>query len=251
MSRTVESLASSLAAKAAMTTSRLAEAPAARLPGRRPNPRRLTCPPVVRFNAGRSGARTVNAKCLFIGVAFLGWRTAVAAPPIDYSALYVGRHAPPGAMAKLREAARLAISRADCKHATAGAYLPASQRDRNHRTAPYFVTCSDPTKAIDPGARNFYFTDADLRAGRVEHQPVPVPRTQAIELCLDAVRQRLQYPSSAKFSGWRAQAGLGGTLNWRIMIPFTALNGLGNRVPGRGVCVVEPDQHVDVSLEHR
>jgi hypothetical protein len=154
-------------------------------------------------------------------------------------------------MAKLREAARLAVSRANCKHVTAGAYLPSNQRDPDHRTAPYFVTCSDPTKAIDPRARNFYFTDADLRAGRVEHQPVSVPRDQAIELCLDAVRQRLQYPSSAKFSGLRTQAGLGGTLNWRIMIPFTSLNGLGNRIHARGVCIVEPDRHVDVSVEHR
>ncbi|MGH9865219.1 MAG: hypothetical protein ACRD4H_07375, partial [Candidatus Acidiferrales bacterium] len=69
----------------------------------------------------------------------MGWRAALAAPPIDYSALYVGRHAPPGAMAKLREAARLAISRGNCKHVTAGGYLPSSQRDPDHLAAPYFV----------------------------------------------------------------------------------------------------------------
>ena len=110
---------------------------------------------------------------------------------------------------------------------------------------------SDPSEAIDPGARKVYFTDADLHAGRVEHHRVPVPRVQAIKLCLDAARQRLQYPSSANFNGWRTQVGRGGTLNWHIIIPFTALNGLGNRVPGRGVCTGEPDRNVDVSIEHR
>ena len=173
------------------------------------------------------------------------------AAPIDYSALYVGRRPPRGALAKLRKAARLAASQANCDHVTGGGYLTPRERDPHHLSAPYFVTCSDPSKAIDPGARNFYFTNADLRAGRVEHHSVPVQRDQALGLCLNAIRQKLQYPSSAKFDPWRTKANLGGTLNWRVVIPFTALNGFGKRVPSTGLCIVDPYKHVDVSIKSR
>lgn len=172
----------------------------------------------------------------------------MAAVPIDYSSLYVGQQAPPGAKAKLRRAARLAASQASCKHVTGGGYLPLSERNRDHATAPYFITCSDPHKEIDPGARNYYFTDAELRADRIPRLEAPVPRAQAIELCLDAVRQRLQYPSSAKFNAWSTQASLGGTRNWRVVIPFTALNGFGNRVPGSGKCIIDPARRIDVEI---
>ena len=177
---------------------------------------------------------------------------ATTAVSIDYSSLYVPRSAPPGTMTKLRAAARLAARNNQCVAVTGGGYMSRRQRDRDHPDAPYYVTCAGikikNALDINPHAYNVYFTEADLRAGRVHDKPKSVPRNQAISLCVAAVRHRLQYPSSAHFDPWTVQAGTGGTLNQRIVVDFTALNGYGNRVPGRGVCIIDPHQRVDVSV---
>lgn len=97
-----------------------------------------------------------------------------------------------------------------------------------------------------------YFSDADLKANRVKNQRQPISKDRAIALCEAAIKSQLRYPSSFDlklFDGGGVSDN--GTTNREIDLPFTALNGLGNRIPQLGKCIVGPDGHTDVTILNR
>lgn len=172
---------------------------------------------------------------------------------VDPSVLYVPKHAPRYARAELLAAARMAAHSGYCtggRAVTAGGYLPSDQRDPDHPDAPYYVNCALPDR-IDPGARQIYFTRADIAHHRVPMLLPPADANTATELCLDATRAKLLHGSTADFSFWSLRVGTGGTRNQRVDVDLTALNGFGNRVPMHATCIVDPHRRVDVTIAGR
>lgn len=171
---------------------------------------------------------------------------------IDPDAFDVESGDPPGTLAKLKRAAALAAQGANCAKVTMATYLPADQQYPEHKGQPYYVTCNAKHGPVQGFAYGVYFNEADLKAGRVKNQTQPIAKDQAISLCERAIKAQLQYPSSfdlKMFSGGGVSDN--GTTNREVDLPFTALNGLGNRIPQLGKCIVEPNGHTDVTILNR
>lgn len=83
-------------------------------------------------------------------------------------------------------------------------------------------------------------------------QQKPIGEDRAIALCEAAIKSKLQYPSSFDLKVF-AGGGVSdnGTTNREVDLPFTALNGLGNRIPQMGKCIVGPDGRTDVTILDR
>lgn len=112
--------------------------------------------------------------------------------------------------------------------------------------AVFFVDCKN--------GERFYISESDLR-GKVAASPQSskgVNESQAHLACQQAIRQRLQYPSSADFSMFGVDISKGkATGNLRIALDFEAKNGFGNMMPHRGVCIVDTDGNMEVSIGKR
>lgn len=153
---------------------------------------------------------------------------------------------PPGTLAKLKRAANLAAQGANCAKVINAFYIAPSDRDPGHKDQPYFVQCSKRHSQIPDAAYAVYFSNADLKAEKVKSQQQPIAKNRALLLCRQAILNKLQYPSSADFSALSAYVSDTGTTNREVMLNFTALNGLGNRIPQRGKCYVGPHGHTEV-----
>lgn len=174
-----------------------------------------------------------------------------AAAPIQAGAYDVEKGDPPGTLTKLKRAAKLAAQGANCAAVTLSTYVPRSQRFPGHENEPYYVTCTAKHGPVQGFAYGVYFTEADLTAGHVKNQEQPIDKNRALLLCRQAILGRLRFPSSADFSALTAYVSDNGTSNREVMLNFTALNGVGNRIPQRGKCIVTPDGHTDVTILNR
>ena len=128
---------------------------------------------------------------------------------------------------------------------------PADQ-EPEHKGEPYFVRCKAKHGPVPGFGYAVYFSDADLKANRVKNQRQPISKDRAIALCEAAIKSQLRYPSSFDlklFDGGGVSDN--GTTNREVDLPFTALNGLGNRIPQLGKCIVGPDGHTDVTILNR
>lgn len=166
---------------------------------------------------------------------------------IDYFGFYVGDDAPPGAMVKLKKAAALASLSKNCAEVTGGAWLPVADQDPEHPGKSYYVTCS----AKHGFAYNIYYDEADLKSEKIKEQEQPIATDLALAMCKKATTERLRFPSSADFNWIPVEAGAGGTPNQRIVLDFSALNGFGNKIPQRGICIITPKGHTDVTVQNR
>lgn len=159
---------------------------------------------------------------------------------------------PPGTLAKLKLAANLAAKGSNCAEIIFATYVAPSQRFPGHTNEPYFVQCAKKHSPMPNAAYGVYFTDADLRAGRIKNQQQPISEHRAILLCETAIKGQLRYPSSFElsvFSGGGVSNN--GTTNREVKLPFTTLNGLGNRIPQWGKCIVGPTGQTEVTLLNR
>ena len=154
---------------------------------------------------------------------------------------------PPGTRRELGLAARLAARSPKCAEVALAAYVPPSQRQSGEHNKPYFVQCMT-REGLKSGFGGYgvYFNAAELGAGAVEGPKRPIPKMKALLLCRRAILARLRYPSSARFSLLSEYVSDTRTVNREVMLNFTALNGLGHRIPQRGKCYVQPDGHTDV-----
>lgn len=154
---------------------------------------------------------------------------------------------PPGTLAKLKLAAKLAAEGPKCAEVTLAAYVPRAQRRPGQENKPYFVQCmTQKGKTSGIGGYGVYFSNAELKARKVKNRTPPIAKSRALLLCRKAILRRLRYPSSAHFSAWTAYVSHSGTVNREVMLNFTALNRVGNRIPQRGKCYVRPDGRTDV-----
>lgn len=158
---------------------------------------------------------------------------------------------PPGTLTKLKRAADLAAKGSNCAEVIDATYVPASQRFPGHQNDPYFVQCSKTHSPIPDAAYAVYFSEADLKAGKTKNQEQPILKDRALLLCRRAILSQLRHPSSADFSALSAYVSDTGTTNREVMLDFTALNGIGNRIPQRGKCIVTPSGHTDVTILDR
>lgn len=196
------------------------------------------------------GLMTLLAACTLAWLA--GNSSAYAKGKIASYAFDVEQGDPPGTLAKLKLAANLAAKGPNCAEVIDVAYVPPSERLLGHTNEPYFVQCLKKNGPKYADAYGVYFTDADLKTGRVKNQQKPISEHRAILLCEAAIKRKLRYPSSFElsvFSGGGVSNN--GTTNREVKLPFTALNGLGNRIPQWGKCIVGPNGHTDVTLLNR
>ncbi len=171
---------------------------------------------------------------------------------IDSGAIYVGPSDPPGTLAKLKLAAQLTAKGKNCAEVTDASYVPRAQRFPGHENQPYFVKCASKHGPLGKfSGYGVYFTNADLKARRTKNQEQPISGDHALLLCRQAILGKLHYPSSADFSALSTYVSNNGTTNREVIINFTALNGLGNRIPQRGKCIVGPQGHTDVTILDR
>ncbi len=154
---------------------------------------------------------------------------------------------PPGTLTKLKLAAHLAAKSKNCVEVIDAFYVAPKDRFSGHKDQPYFVRCE--TKH---GPYGVYFTDSDLKAGHVKNQQQPISKDRAILLCEAAIKGQLRYSSSFELSDFSGGGvSNNGTTNREVMLPFTALNGLGNRIPQWGKCIVGPTGQTEVTLLNR
>lgn len=177
--------------------------------------------------------------------------TAHAKSKIASYAIFLASDDPPGTRKKLKQLSNLAAKGENCAEVTNVAYLPPAQRYSPHKNDPYFATCHAKHKRGVVDFYNVYFSDTDLQLGKVKNQVKPTSKSTALILCKKAIKERLKYPSSAEFSAFSAQVSDNGTNNRGVRLNFTALNGLGNRVPKQGKCIVEPKGRTEVTLLNR
>lgn len=178
-----------------------------------------------------------------------------AKPRFDRNLFYVPSSAPSGTWALMEKAAQLASKSPHCVEVTGGAWSTkeeAAEDGSNHPGDQFYVTCqSDQAGPIPgvPASFNLYYSYQDLKSGAIKHRPVPISDKVAIAECRQQILKRLKYPSSARLL--LIQYGAKGTDNNQVIYNFTALNGFGNRVPQRGICTINPQNEIDLTVTNR
>lgn len=154
---------------------------------------------------------------------------------IDYSMLLTDSDAPPGADAKLKQAAQLAAKSPRCARVVGGFYVPPSDQLPQNRGEPYMINCS---AAGSQGAYNVYFSDAELSGGAAKGPPVPVGRRAAIDQCRTTLKQRYEVVSINPLGvGYDAKA----SGNVAVIMALTVQNGFGAKFKRWGHCIITPD----------
>lgn len=173
---------------------------------------------------------------LVIAIGVQSW--AFAAPQgkhIDYGSLFTGKKAPPGAKAKLKRAAQLAIKSADCASVGSGFYIPPNEQLAGHKGKPYMVTCKSTRTR---GYYNVYFGDADLASSRTKGEARPVSENVAIKLCAKALERK--FPTARLKALETAYNPSKYGSNVLEEIGLTVENQFGIRVHRIGKCIITP-----------
>lgn len=158
--------------------------------------------------------------------------------PIDSSLFFTGKHAPPGAMDKLKQAAHLAALGNHCAKVTSGFWIPPKEQESGHQNEPWMITC----KSTDNGFYNVYFSDADLSSAHKKDRTKPVSQSYAAKACRKAFATKFPSAKLKLLSGFEVSYDAStSTSNVLERIPVTVENAFGVRVERIVNCIITPD----------
>lgn len=140
-----------------------------------------------------------------------------------------------------RKAAELVSQNKKCDAVTMVGYSEQSEKGN----FVSFIDCKN--------GERFFVSEKDVADGSTAPQSEKsVSVSAAIEACKKSVRARLKFPSEASFSIFNTATETFKTNgNVRVTLDFKAMNGLGNKLPQRAICLFTPDGKGDLDIFDR